>query len=285
MKKKFWNLLKTIAKFLLTGIALYWVFTKINFTEVLGIIGKSRILDMTIAIGLFALSKVIASTRLNLIFKETNIDIDFQPNLKLYWLGMFYNLFLPGGIGGDGYKIYLLNKTKGASVKSAFGAVFVDRLVGVLALTVLVTFIVPFIQQIFPYQKFTFLLTFLLIGGFYLFLRLFYKLYLGIYPTIFVYSLGVQMLQLICAYFILSALGYQDEVFKYLTLFLISSIVAILPLTIGGVGAREFTFLIGANYLALDPEISVALSLSFYLITALVSLVGIIWVIKPIKLD
>jgi len=31
---------------------------------------------------------------------------------------MFYNLFLPGGIGGDGYKIYLLNKLSNKSIKS-----------------------------------------------------------------------------------------------------------------------------------------------------------------------
>lgn len=285
MKKRYWRLLKTLIKVIITGIALYWVFSKINFSEVFVIIKKSKLFELILAVLLFAASKVIASLRLNIIFKSSKIDIDYIDNLKLYWLGMFYNLFLPGGIGGDGYKIYLINKNKNRSVKSVFGAVLVDRLVGVLALIVLVTLVVPFLEEeLMPLQNWSFILPLFFLIGFYCLLHILCKHYIEIYPSIFIYSLGVQILQLICAFFILMALGFNENIAEYLFLFLISSVVAILPFTIGGVGAREFTFLIGSNYLALQPEISIALSLSFYLITAIVSFIGIIWVIKPLKL-
>ena len=56
---------------------------------------------------------------------------------------MYYNLFLPGGIGGDGYKIYLLNKKYGTKARKLFWAVLLDRINGVLALFVLAMVMVP----------------------------------------------------------------------------------------------------------------------------------------------
>jgi uncharacterized membrane protein YbhN (UPF0104 family) len=56
--------------------------------------------------------------------------------------------------------------------------------------------------------------------------------------------------------------------------FLLSSIVAVLPLTIGGVGARELVFVYAHEYAGIDEATAVAFSLIFFIITAAVSLVG-----------
>ncbi len=67
---------------------------------------------------------------------------------------------------------------------------------------------------------------------------------------------------------------------------LVSSIVAVLPLTIGGIGSREFTFMLGAQWLGLDLNLSIALSFLFYLITAFTSIWGIIYSMGPgVKLE
>lgn len=67
----------------------------------------------------------------DLILMLLNIRIPNLQNLKLYALGMFYNLFLPGGSGGDGYKVYLLRKLYKAPVKHLLSAVLLDRINGV----------------------------------------------------------------------------------------------------------------------------------------------------------
>ncbi|MFO7830147.1 MAG: lysylphosphatidylglycerol synthase transmembrane domain-containing protein [Bacteroidales bacterium] len=284
MNKKYSRLLKAAAKFIISGIALYLVFSKISFNEIFRLIGNAHYKFLLIAILLFLFSKIIAALRLNQFFNHTNIIINEYTNLKLYWLGMFYNLFLPGGISGDGYKIYLINKQLKTGIKPVFRAILIDRLVGLLALAVLASIIFSVAEQIIPYQKLSLLLSIILIVGFWGFLKLFFKKYLEIYLMVFIYSLTVQLLQLICAFFILKALNYNDHLLTYLFLFLISSIISILPVTIGGIGAREITFLTGAQYLSLSPDISIALSLSFYLITVVVSAVGLIWVINPFKI-
>jgi len=80
---------------------------------------------------------------------------------------------------------------------------------------------------------------------------------------------------------ILHGIGMPGPVSSYLLVFLVSSIVAVLPITIGGVGSREFTFMLGAQWLHLDLNLSIALSVVFYLITAFTSLFGIFYSVGP----
>ncbi|MDH3795712.1 MAG: lysylphosphatidylglycerol synthase domain-containing protein, partial [Flavobacteriaceae bacterium] len=70
----------------------------------------------------------------------------------------------------------------------------------------------------------------------------------------------------------------------YLFIFLVSSIVAVLPLTIGGIGSREVVFLYGALWLGLEEDVSVSISLVFLAITALVSFAGLYYHLKPPQL-
>jgi hypothetical protein len=77
------------------------------------------------------------------------------------------------------------------------------------------------------------------------------------------------------------ALGMPENPLPYLFLFLLSAVVAVIPFTVGGAGARELSFFIGSQWLALDMEHSIALSFTFYLITAFVSLGGIYYSLRP----
>jgi glycosyltransferase 2 family protein len=99
------------------------------------------------------------------------------------------------------------------------------------------------------------------------------------YPTLWM-GIGVQLLQIICIYGIMQSIGINHHFFEFQLLFLLSSIVAIFPFTIGGLGARELVFLWGAQEFGLLQTEAVFISLLFYLITVLVSLVGVIWVFK-----
>ena len=80
---------------------------------------------------------------------------------------------------------------------------------------------------------------------------------------------------------ILYAFQQFTDISEYLFLFFFSAIATALPITIGGVGAREMVFLLGAKFLHLNNELSIALSLMFFLLSAIVSLGGIYWVFFP----
>ncbi|MEY3647722.1 MAG: hypothetical protein RLZ13_607, partial [Bacteroidota bacterium] len=116
------NQLKTALKILLTGGALYLVFQKIDTDNLLQL---SKTLSwgwLIPALALFVGSKVATAIRLNAYFANIHISLSFWENWRLYLIGMFYNLFLPGGIGGDGYKVYLLNNQFKTPVKELLKA-------------------------------------------------------------------------------------------------------------------------------------------------------------------
>lgn len=267
--------LKAFIKISLSAVALYYVFTKIDLHQVITIFSKANYWYLTVALLLFVISKIISAWRLNYFFYAADIKLENSSNMRLYLLGMYYNLFLPGGIGGDGYKVYLLNRKFGKKVKDLFWGVMLDRINGVLALFILAMILVPFL----PIKDNYTLLALILIPASVIVYAIvhkyfFQKFFRTVVPTTLL-SLGVQLMQLFSALFILYANDAYSDTLSYLFLFLVSSMVAVLPITIGGIGSREITFLFGAQVLHLDINLSIALSLLFYIITLLVSFGGI----------
>jgi len=290
------RLLTTLLKFAVTAAALYFVIRKIEIPEIIALYRQSNLLFIFLALVFFALSKLVSSYRLNYYFRAIDIHISEKTNLQLYLLGMFYNLFLPGGIGGDGYKVYLLQKKYDAGTKKILGAVLADRISGMVALVVLALAGASFLKietaeafTIFNFQFSIFNLLFVLIPfaflAYYLFIKFLFPYFLKINLVTFGYGFIVQLLQVACAWFLLLALGESENHLSYLVIFLVSSAVAVLPISIGGVGVRELTFLYGSQLLNTDMNVAVGISFLFYVITAVVSLAGAWFVFRPLKLE
>lgn len=285
MSKSVKKAFKLILKLGITTAALYYVFTKIDFQQTWLTIKSANLLLLLVSILFFIASKVLSSVRLNRYFKNVDIFLSEKQNLKLYWLGMFYNLSLPGGIGGDGYKVLILNRKYKVKTIDVFWAVMLDRVMGVLALFCLAVLLFMFIPFTFPYKiLIVFAIPLSILMAFFAY-KWFFKKHINIFFITNLQSLGVQLLQLLSAWFILMALHKNEMQLSYLVVFLVSSIIAILPLTIGGAGAREVAFLFGAQLLGLDVNVSIALSLLFYFITVIVSFYGMLYMIKPIGLN
>lgn len=276
----------TALKITISLILVYFVFTKINLTDVLAVIKRADSVFLILAILFFVLSKVIAAFRLNLYFHQLNIPLAQKSNLQLYLLGMFYNLFLPGGIGGDAYKGYLIRKKFDVATKRVVAVLVLDRLSGMLLLFVYACILAVMMESGIPARFTTFFVLAIFASAmvFWLLNKRFFAYVLPIYWKAMGFSALVQLAQLASAFFILKALNIDTNTISYLFIFLVSSIVSVLPLTIGGIGSREVTFFYGATWLALDQNTSVSISMVFFLITALVSLCGIIYHLKKPEL-
>ncbi|WP_255502107.1 lysylphosphatidylglycerol synthase transmembrane domain-containing protein [Algoriphagus sp. AK58] len=274
------NQLKTALKLLLTGLALYLVFRKIDTEQLFELAKSIHWFWLIPALVLFILSKVATAIRLNRYFENIGIRLSESQNWRLYLIGMFYNLFLPGGIGGDGYKVYLLNKQFKTPVKKLLQAVLLDRLGGLVAIVFLLfgLFLVVDLKLEFLESS---IWNGLMIAGlmltipaFWIAQKLLFKDFLPSFWSGNAWSFAGQLAQLICAWFILKALGIHETILAYQLVFLLSSIVAVLPLTIGGVGARELVFVYAHTYAGIEETAAVAFSLIFFLISAGVSLAG-----------
>lgn len=274
-------------KVLISAVLLYFILTKINLGEIKDILVKSNPIYLCIATTFFILSKIVASFRLNFYFHSLHIPITQKNNLKLYALGMFYNLFLPGGIGGDAYKGYLLRKTFEAPTKRIVSVLVLDRLAGLLLLFIYASALSLFLDTTLLYSyRWIFVVAIpLSVAVFWGLNQKFFPYVIPIFWKTLLYSAIVQLAQLICIWFILLALNIEMGQTAYLVIFLVSSIVAVVPLTIGGIGSREVTFFYGAKLLGLDQNVSVGVSILFFLITALVSLTGLWYHFKKITFE
>ena len=257
---------------------MYVVFRKIDFKETKNIFLHASPVWLFLALAAFNISKIVSSFRLNIFFKKADLILGWKYNLRLYYVGMFYNLFLPGGIGGDGYKIYLLNRYFKTPLKPLISATLLDRVSGMVSLAFL-AFILA-LNLKFPV---TGVLPYLLLGGLalltypvlFLVLRILFRRFLPAFFSTNLYSLVVQAFQLVSAFCILKAMGVDQLLYEYLVLFLVSSVVAVLPFTIGGVGARELVFILGSNYLFIDRNTAIAFSLMFFIVIAISSFIGV----------
>jgi hypothetical protein len=274
------SMLKLFIKLVITAVCLWYVSKKIDWTLTFQLVQQSNKWWLIAAALLFILSKMVSSLRLNIFFRNIGVELSEISNLKLYWLGMFYNLFLPGGIGGDAYKVIILNRNKRQSVKLLSAAVLLDRISGVAGLAVLaaVFFALIGIQKNYSTSLLAAIIPALII--YYLFIKKLFPSFISAFTSTLLLGLLVQALQVLCAYCILASIHITEHQTAYIFIFLVSSIIAILPFTIGGLGAREVVFLWGSNLFLLDKHQSVYISILFYLITLLVSFVGVRWIYK-----
>jgi glycosyltransferase 2 family protein len=271
---------KTILKLVLTSLALYLVFRKIDTNELLRLSAYIHWYWLIPAVFLFLISKVATAIRLNAYFNNIGINLTEWQNWKLYLIGMFYNLFLPGGIGGDGYKVYLLQKKFKTPVKKLVQSALLDRLGGLVAIVFLLFGLFLMVEVDLKFlegplwNSLMIAALGLTLPAFWMVQKLIFKDFIPSFWKANGWSFVGQISQLICAWFILKALGVTENFLAYQLVFLVSSIVAVLPLTIGGVGARELVFVYSHTYVGIEETTAVAFSLIFFLISAGVSLVG-----------
>jgi len=266
--------IKLFIKILITVVCFWYISQKIDFSKALQALQNANWLLLFFSVLLYILSKIIAAYRLNIYFKNINLHLPNWENLKLYWLGMFYNLFLPGSISGDAYKVVILNKRLQAPYKKTSAAVLLDRFSGLLGLGVILSVYGVMVLESFYIDLLLITGSLLAIIALYIIIRKFFKEFLpGFFPTLF-WGIAVQGVQVMGVYLILSALHIDASNHEWIFIFLSASVISVLPISLGGgLGTREVVFTEGANFFHLDPQLGVIVSLLFYLS----SVAGSIW--------
>jgi len=275
--------LKLVLKIAVMAVCLWYVSGKIDFEKSKTVLQHSNWPLLFTALILFVVSKLVSAIRLNIYFKNISIALSETQNIRLYLLGMFYNLFLPGSVSGDAYKVILLTKRYPISYKKTTAAVLVDRFSGLLGLGILLVICSHFVLN-FIYSLTLTPITIGAIMGFYYIIKRWFKDFIPGFWSTLLLGILVQAAQVVCIYMIMLSLGVDKNHTAYIFIFLVSSVVSVLPLTIGGLGIREVVFLEGAAYFSLDSETSVIISLLFYLITLVVSAIGAWYIFNnPLK--
>lgn len=193
-------------------------------------------------------------------------------------MGMFYNLFLPGGIGGDGIKAFILKKRYGISVKKIVSSLIIDRLSGLTGLVFLgcIGFLVS--SHTFSAKWliwFSIPLMILVYPAFYLFLRILFKSFHRAFLPLSVLGMAVNLVQTVSVVFLFLAIGTKSDLTGYLTVFYFATAAMVFPFTIGGIGIREVVFTLAPQFLPIDAETGLSFCLIFFVMNALSSFTGI----------
>ena len=278
------KLFKLLLKIAVTAICLWYVSGKVNFQKAGIALQNAHWFYLLPALIAFIFSKLLSAIRLNIYFRNINIHLPGWQNVKLYWLGMFYNLFLPGSISGDAYKVILLTKKYNTTYKKTTAAVLLDRFSGLLGLGLILSAYSIIVLNNTIYISAIICGAILAVAVFYLVIKTWLKDFISSFFSTLLLGIAVQASQVVCAYLVMASLNMSFNQTEYIFLFLVSSVVAVLPITIGGLGAREVVFLEGSKYFGLIRENSVVISILFYLITLFTSAGGLIYVFKnPFK--
>ena len=100
-----------------------------------------------IAVGvmLTGLGTVLASYRWSTLLALQQVKITQWDAFRLTMIGLFFNLFGFGGVGGDFFKMYYVKAQAGNRKEEAMLSIVVDRIIGLLGLFVVALLTLPFV--------------------------------------------------------------------------------------------------------------------------------------------
>ena len=274
------NKLLAIFQISVTVFFIYYTLSKIGLHKILEVVKSADLLFILFASIVYFLSQIISSERLWFILKENNLIISSKENIKLYMIGIFYNFFIPGGVGGDAYKGVLMNKKFQWSLKKIYKLLILDRLIGFGVIICLILVFSGFILDLEFMSKFGAFLAplyaLLFVVGKIIVQKIFDNE--SVYTRSFFISHIIQILQFGSIILILFSLGVTNNYFTFLYIFLISSVLSIF--SFGGIGIREYVFFTLASNTAVGPDIATSVGLIFTFSALISSVPGLFFLIK-----
>ena len=283
--KIFQRLFFLTLKILCSAGALYLLFYQMDLTRLLSLFHAAQWGWVLIAFLVLNLAQLASALRMRFYFLVEKKDIATRYSIILYYVGMLFNLVLPGGIGGDGYKALVLKRDFKIPIRTSLRLMISNRANGLLFLILIglglgslsktLHALVPYTQLLLALAAIITLFSYSQLA------RLLLKEKVETQAQAGVYSFAVQALVAICAACLFESLdmsyawGHHGHAPDYLMLFMISSFVSVLPVSVGGIGLRELTFFYGTQFLGLNPEAGVAVALLYFAVNACASLIGL----------
>lgn len=226
---------------------------------------------------LIALSQYVSALRMRLYVKTyaPAAAVTRAEAASLYFFALFLNIFLPGGIGGDGYKCVIFHRRYGTGAGGAFRCALAERASGLYALLLL--FCGAAVFGAAPAAAgFSFAASCALAGAGAVFVTLCYRAGAALLTrerardslAAFPYSLAVQFLQIAAFFCCCAAAGISPQTVTQAAdaaaAFLFSSAAAVLPVSIGGLGLREAVFVTLAEITGEDGAKTAAAAFLFF---------------------
>ena len=110
--------------------------TKISLSELGSLLATLNRPLLSAGFGCIFLSNWIGSYQWHQLLKSSGIVMPFWRTFRFYFVGVFFNNFLLGSVGGDAVKIYDVARV-GTSVYQVIAVTLLDRILGIFGLCLL----------------------------------------------------------------------------------------------------------------------------------------------------
>lgn len=294
MKLNKWLLFS--AKLVVSGGALYFVFSKTDTALVAATIKKIGPQAMLAACGLYIASLIGGALRWKMLLPER---FTLRRLFSLYMIGSFFSNFLPGVIGGDAVKAYYLNKDA-KKLSLTLASIFMDRYLGYVALVLMGMLAFPFAYGLISGSPYRWIMPFIFVsffGGSLLFFGLqlgrrfrfvteFYEYFSTlrgkkdvIVKSVLI-SMAIQIMGFMAVAILASAMG-EHIPFKMMFVFLpIIITITTFPVSISGLGVREVAFVTLFGLIGISPEAATSLSLAWFFSVFIGSMPGLVFYVR-----
>ncbi|MBZ0220331.1 MAG: flippase-like domain-containing protein [Candidatus Methylomirabilis sp.] len=299
------SVISTLIKVCISGAIMYVLLRNLDLDALWKTFASVNPLSVAFVAFVFLSVQTIATYRWSVILKK-DMTVPYSRLLSIYFIGLFFNNFLPTMVGGDLVKGYYLYKhSRKGDV--ALASIFMDRYAGFAALMCITALaLIPG----YPLISGTALPGFfvLLIGGFtfmsmviwigplhswamrildkvhfyginkkidtFYKVLMSYKSHHGILYRIFACSVVIQGGVIIGYYVLGSGLGMDVPVGYYFLFIPLTTAISMLPISLSGLGIREGAFIFLFTMIGASKEQAIALSLLWFATGVFVSVIG-----------
>lgn len=302
MKKLTLNIIRIVISL---GLLFYLIYIA-DIKKIIASLEQLNLIPVLLSLLAFCTAVLFLTFRWHLLNKSYGFGIGFFRLFIIYFIGFFFNNFLPTSIGGDLSRAYYLGQHSGNRTAS-IGTVFLERVIGLLAtlslagisliwlfshfrttriiyvtlgLVALIAIFLAIVMSRRIYRRFSGLIsmiTFYDIGDKIskVFDTLhFYRNKKKILLSAYISSLGAQFMLIVMNFILATALQMHQVAFEYFFLVVpVTFVFSLLP-SINGLGVRDTGYMLMLVRQGVEPAAVLSLSFLVTAIPLLMSLVG-----------
>ena len=302
MRKTLIRILKVVVSL---GLLAYLVH-RAGWAGMMAVFRSADTAGLALALLVYLATVVLISWRWQILLASQKVGISFGRLVRLYFIGFFFNNFLPTSIGGDIYRVLGAGRHSGRRATVA-ASVLVERLMGMLAVSTLaILAAVVVVRQLadggvqwltlgFGVIMLTLMAVFFHRRTFGLAERLTRRIslwglegkLLRLYDAlnmfkqrrsallmVFFLSLAYQLLIVLFSFLVGRALGLAIPLRYFLLCVPFTVIISLVPISINGLGVRESGYVFLLAKIGYSGSQAVSLSLLIYGLSLLASVVG-----------
>jgi hypothetical protein len=296
---------------LVSAALLFIALRKANFSDLASRIDVASLGWIGLAIAVTFLQIFVGVLRWRIVSAECGAPLATRQAMRFNVIGTFFNQTLPSSIGGDAVRLWLVARN-GAGWRAATYSIFVDRAIGLIALSVIIVASLPWSYKLIsdPYGRSALLLVDLaaLTGGAgFLLLGVlpwpWLKRWWGTHhihacavianrvifsrrsgPTIAALSLLVHVLAVVIAWCVVQSIAAPVAFGQIFQLIPPVMLITMLPISIAGWGVREATMGLAFGYAGLMTNEGINVSLLYGAVSFIVGAFGgLVWIFSAEK--